>query len=360
MENLWKLDDIHSAFQAALEEVIRDRGDDKPDEATLAKIVREASADFVPKMSETIYADLDERAPEMLIERREIRRRFVERNVRRWQAGFDLLERMIVISEEIGQAVSNSLREDAVNDDNPLFEALITNHARAVVVAREILALMVAGFPDGALGRWRTLHEIAVESGFILKHGVDAARRYIWQEHVAAYQRAANYMEYHERANLSPYSAEELEEFKVQRDAVVAKDERFSKLYGWAAITLDKKQVNFFDIEEAAGLSHWRPRYKWATTNTHGGYGDHLSLARSESASPVLLSGESNSGMTDPGHMTAITLTTATFPVTQLAPTLDGEIFIQIMLRLSSETGKAFWHASGLDVRPTNPNPSAK
>lgn len=140
---------------------------------------------------------------------------------------------------------------------------------------------------------------------------------------------------------------------------MIAEDRRFKEQYGWAAIALNRDKVTFFDIEEAAGLSHWRPRYKWATINTHGGYGEHSALGRSESRQGVLLSGESNSGMADPGHMTAITLTSATFPITQLAPTIDGEIYIKIMLRLSSETGEAFLRASKMERNPHASEPSA-
>lgn len=186
MDDVWKLNDIHLAFEEALAEVIGGLKDNEPDEATLENIIQEVSDEFVASISDKIYADLNERAAEMLIERREMRRGFVERNIKRWKSGFDLLERMIVISEEIGQAVNNSLRQDAAANNDALFEALITNHARAIVVSREILALMVAGFPDGALGRWRTLHEIAVESAFLKKFGSAAAEGYILQEHVAA------------------------------------------------------------------------------------------------------------------------------------------------------------------------------
>ena len=37
-------------------------------------------------------------------------------------------------------------------------------HARACQIAREVLTLLYAGFAEGAMARWRALHELAVLS----------------------------------------------------------------------------------------------------------------------------------------------------------------------------------------------------
>lgn len=338
------LDEMHSVFQHALRKALIEHGDGEMDENQIEEIVVDAVTEVSEMMTDEVHRSLSDGSGKMLEERRDEARRFAERNLERWRQGFDLLERLIVISEDIGDAVNRKLRPEAARNNDALFEVLISNHSRAVVVSREILALMLAGYPDGALSPWRTLHEIAVESTFVKEAGREMAERYILQTDVVAHKRALNYMEYHARAGLDPMDPAKLDRIKARHDEIVATDPRFRHQYGWAAEALGKAQPTFFDLEEATGLDHWRPRYKWASLNTHGGYGQHLkSLGVSESKKQVLLVGPSNSGMTDPGQMTAISLTLATSPITQLVETIDGPVYLKVMSRTSDEVGEAFW-----------------
>jgi hypothetical protein len=79
--------------------------------------------------------------------------------------------------------------------------------------------------------------------------------------------------------------------------------------YGWASEALQNPRPSFAQLEKAVGLDHWRPRYRWASQHTHGGYRpSHAMLAMAETAEQVHLVGQSNSGFTDPIQMTAISL----------------------------------------------------
>lgn len=341
MRDKWHLDDYQKLFDA---EVVRIFTEKEKSEEEIFELLPDFYEGTLKQITETLYADFEMGALAMLREHRALRRGFVQRNFKRWRRGFELLERLIVISQETGSAINNALRPKAVQNGDAVFEAVISNHARAVQVSREILTLMMGGFPDGALGRWRTLHEIAVVSLFVSEHGQPIAERYILQDHVISWRRAKNYMEHHERANLGPIEKEVLLRLEANSKEIISRfGESMKEDYGWAAPALNKVRPTFADLEEATRLDHWRPRYKWATLNTHGSYRSLGSaLATCESEQPVLSVGESNSGMTDPAHMTAISLHAATFPVILLEPNLDRLAVAKIMERISDEIGDTF------------------
>jgi len=340
VRDVGNLNDYQSMIDGMIAEAIAKHGEDVVTSDLVDKVVNEA----LPDIANSLYDGLTRSAGKMLREHRSLRRGFVAQNMKRWREGFDLLEQLIVLSQETGEAINNALRPRAALADDALFEATISNHARAVQVARETLVLMVNGFPDGALGRWRTLHEIAVVTAFVSDAGQETAERYILHRRVAEYRRAKNYMEHHQRAQLDPYSAEEMDSLKAAHDAIVAKyGTEMKEDYGWASAALSKPRPAFYHLEEALGLDHWRPRYKWATANTHAPYRPwDATLATSENDKPVLLVGESNSGMTDPAHMTALSLAVATMPVIMLEPNVDRLIMAKIIQRLSKEIGETF------------------
>jgi hypothetical protein len=341
MNDAWRLDDYQQMLEAELAAALEKQGNSDLD---TNELVERTVRQLVPQVADLLGATLAKRSKGMLREHRTLRRGFLRRNFKRWRQGFDLLERLIVISQETGGAINDALRAKAAEENDALFEAVITSHARAVQVSREILTLMLAGFPDGAMGRWRTLHEIAVVSMFLSHAGRQTAERFILHNHVTSYKRAKNYMEHHERANLEPIEPEVMAQLKVAHDEVLLLDKRLQSDYGWAAEPLGKERPTFADLEAATDLDHWRPRYKWATINTHGAYRTMgTTLAACESEQPALLVGESNSGMTDPAHMTAISLNLATMPAIMLEPNLDRLAAATIMDRLSEEIGDTFW-----------------
>ena len=176
---------------------------------------------------------------------------------------------------------------------------------------------------------------------FIYHAGRDTAERDILHDHVTSYKRAKNYMEHHKRANLGPIEPEVMERLRAAHDEVIrTRGDNMKHDYGWAAPALNNPRPTFADLELATELDHWRPRYKWATTNTRGAYQTlNSTLATCEADQPVLAVGESNSGMTDPGHMTAISLNIATMPVMMLEPNLDRLAAFLVMQRLSDEIG---------------------
>ena len=98
---------------------------------------------------------------------------FRKRLTSSWGAGFSLLEMLITIATEAG----NNWKGPPQFPN--LAEAHRRLHARACQIANEIVTLLRHGYADGAMARWRTLHEIAIVMDFLCAHGDAAAKQYI-------------------------------------------------------------------------------------------------------------------------------------------------------------------------------------
>lgn len=91
-----------------------------------------------------------------------VRRGFRARLSDRWQRPLEGLAMMLTITREFSEMVGGRLETERTRSNKHLVTVLTRLHARACQVAAEVLALLREGFADGAMGRWRTLHEIAV------------------------------------------------------------------------------------------------------------------------------------------------------------------------------------------------------
>lgn len=106
---------------------------------------------------------------------------------------------------------------------------------------------------------------------------------------------------------LEPYADDELEA-AIQLKKVLSGGEND---FQWA-----RKYTGFKKIEklrEHVGLGKWSHNYKLASKNVHADFSEMRSLfAMSEAKQDGLLAGPSNSGLVEPAHMTAITLSQIT------------------------------------------------
>lgn len=239
-----------------------------------------------------------------------------------------------MLSEEVGSNLNSKRRPDAASSDDYQFEALTFLHARSLLVTREIMCLMQGGFPDGAMSRWRTLHELAVTGAFLQKNGQEVSHRYLASRFFASYRAARDAKQYAERANLEPFSDSEMEEMKRYCDHFAALfGNEMSNDYGWASpVFKGNPKPNFRMIEEAVELDHWRPRYRWASQHVHSPHRPtHALLGMSEAGQQVLLVGQSNSGMVDPIQMTAISPAISTSNLLMIHPTFDHIIAMKIL-----------------------------
>jgi hypothetical protein len=332
--------DFEKTFHEILEQALAKDGLSQQEFDAMPGLVLEA---FAPHAALAMLRELKKAAPKMLRERKQSDTGFEKRNYRRWKKPLDLLELLWNISEEVGGKFNQLERPAAVLAKDYQFEALVSLHARGLLIGREILCLLYGGFPDGALSRWRSLHEIAVMAVFLQRHDQEVSHRYLASFPFASLHAAEQLNSHSERAGMEPFSTQDLAEMKSRCDGFEA---RFGKEMhherGWASQVLNNPKPTFAQLEKTVGLDHWRPRYRWASQHTHGGYRPALaSLGTSESTQEVHLVGQSNSGFTDPLHMTAISLNLVTSSLLIIRPTVDNIIFLRIISDLSDNVGAA-------------------
>lgn len=336
-----KLKDIHDQFIQKFAETAQEQGlsDEK-----IGTAFEDAFGIAVSDFAESLFADLKDRSAEMLAEHRELEEGFKSRNIERWREGLSHLRSMIVVSQETGEAAISGMLENDDLKESPKLHAIITLHARALRISREIICLIENGFADGALARWRSLHEIAVISHFLFTAKEEIAERYLLSRAILSYKAARQYVEHQDKAGLQPFGEEELANLKVHSEHIIEKyGAEMKNEYGWAFGEIGIEKPTFYHIEKHCGLDHWRPRVKWASQEIHGGFvPSEVGLGVSENTESVHLVGQSNSGMADPGNCCAISLQIATASLLLIEPNLDRLAVIQVMDLFCDEIGAKF------------------
>ncbi len=312
--------------------------------------IEQAVPRIVDDLSPMILSRLKRDASILLRSNLKERKAFEKNLLKQWGKALSLLELFINIALEAGDDFNNEFRDNAVKENDFVFEVLTRLHARACQVASEILVLLKSGYADGAHARWRCLHEIAVISFFISSNDNDVAERYILHEAVESFKAAKCYQDYCKEIGYEPMTDEELNEIRLTNNNLIKKyGNGYKQEYGWAEIVLNKKRINFRDIEEYVGLEHLRPFYKMACHNIHANpKGVFFKLGLYPMESETLLAGPSNLGLADPGNGTALSLLQVTVCLLTSKSTIDGLIISEILRRLEGEVEQTFFeiHAS--------------
>jgi len=356
-----------NVFQAAFDRALVEAYERGAEEKAILAAVGPTFARTRATAKSILLRELRRTAPRMLREHRRSIAGFEKRNFTRWRKAFDRFEMLIVIVEELGQEHDQALRPEAVQSRDYKFEALAHLLPRAVLIAREMLHLLRGGYPDAALSRWRSLYEMSVIASFIGNNEPGIALRYLGSFDFRALRAAREYNAHAARANLKPYSVNEIAYLEARAVEVEREiGERLKKDYDWAfpAIssrfpTLKPDKVDFTHIEQSVGMDHWRPRLRIANQHIHAGYRPHQTLlGMSETQQPAALIGPSNSGFVDPFQMGAISLVHVASTFLLAHPNLDRIINIDILgdirdeiaeiaIRLERETLAA--HRKGLE-----------
>ncbi len=111
------------------------------------------------------------------------------------------------------------------------------------------------------------------------------------------------YQKTSEEMNTEPFTNDEMEDGKELKEFLSEGE----KTFHWA-----RKCTGFSKLEklrEVVGFSKWSSNYKLVSRNVHADFRQMDSLfAMEEASETLLLVGPSNSGLTLPAHMTAITM----------------------------------------------------
>jgi hypothetical protein len=243
------------------------------------------------------------------------RREFMKRLRFRWQDGIDQLWFFREVAIRIGADIHNLHGGEAARREDALYFAILRIHGRACLIMSEVIALLETGHPSGALGRWRSLHELAVIAKFLDINGQVCAKRFLDHHAITSAKQARAYQDFCDQLGYPPMKEDEITSIEGERDRLVQQySKSFDKDWGWADGYFSGP-LSFAGIEKAAKLDAWRPHYIWASSAVHGGSKGLLSdlgyLASGGSTSQIP-AGPSDYGLADPAILSAIALNSCT------------------------------------------------
>ena len=338
---------LHDIFVQQVIAEATANGDKEPNQDDLVERLSEFVPTFVESSAAIFLEQIKKDSKAGLRRQRRKRLGFESRLAKHWEQPLHLLELTIEIAQEVGTGVGDQVVSGEVSVDEHTFKALWAIHARACQTSRAILALLRSGFADDAHARWRSLHELAVVSNFIVEHGEAVAERYLLHDVVQQRKLARAYKEHENRARLEPLTQAEIDALEERCKVLLARfGKEFDEEYGWASSALGNKRPSLAEIERAVHLDHLRPYYRMASNNVHANsHGAFYKLGGFPRDSDILLAGPSNMGLADPGHGVALSLYQITAALVSTAPTLDSLTELAVLNLLQEETGAAFLQA---------------
>ena len=307
------------------------------DPSRFDEIASNTIKEMLPTLASEVIAQLRATAPAMLKHYRGEWGGFGRRIKRRWGKAIDQLEIVWATCWETGAKFNATHRPKAAQSSDYRFEALTHLHARGLLTAREIICLVEGGFPDGALSRWRTLHEIAVTAQFLKQEDVKISYRYLASFHHNARNAALQHNRHASRMNLEPFTPKELA--LLEKRVKEFGGPGGLKKYDWALPALPPGRPPTFEaVEFATKMHRWRPYYTWSSQPVHAAFRPARNSA-SESPKPILLAGPSDSGHVNPLQLTALSLASLHSALFSIDPTFDDLVAIKVVAELSKEVG---------------------
>jgi hypothetical protein len=270
---------------------------------------------------------------------------FVKNNRIKWDLGFKKLYSLREICLQAGMNFQQQFLKIEKYQTDELLGVLLRQHAHACRISSEIIHLLEGGYPDAAFARWRTLYEMVITCLIITKCGKDAAIDYIKHGLVKNSEGIEEHIKTSKAMGHETFTDEEAIYHQTLKHQITNGDSSWH----WA-----RKHTGYSKIEklrEFVGLDMWSHDYKLASRNIHSDYYEMSSLfAMRETEHDLLLCGQSNSGLTEPAHSTAIALAQITYLF--LCAYIEDEnsdldytestIFIKIIDNYVNQVGEAF------------------
>jgi Family of unknown function (DUF5677) len=200
----------------------------------------------------------------------------------RWEDAFDLYELFRAGSFALAQRAW-APEEASTRTDLERRVAVRLLFVRAYVTAGEILALVRTGFGNGAVARWRTMHEVEVLATLLAAAEDDTVRRYGDYLAYETWRTLETYERHHEELGWEPLPPEDMKEIS-ERGQDVRREYRGSlarSSYEWARRELadglpelkgGEINVELRHLEEHVGLTARRALYELANDAVHAGW----------------------------------------------------------------------------------------
>lgn len=283
-----------------------------------------------------VKADLDAQAAGYLKEDYRQIGLFQRRLFKAWRAPMLRLDAMLVCSLEISSEINEEYRRGEVVNPNQLNVATRL-HARAIHIAKEISHLLKGGYADGAMARWRSLHETVVIASFLSEGDEQLSVRFSDYQAVERLKAARIYVNHQDFLDFERISPEQIAKYEVEVDELCQKyGINFRKDYGWACEKfLNPKRITFRDIEESVKLHFLRVHYGFASKSVHSGIDSiGYKLGLSMSGEDILLAGPSNEGLIEPFQCASLSICQATAALIALAPDTYRDVGAEVLWQM--------------------------
>lgn len=262
-----------------------------------------------------------------------------------WGSALDSLELFINASREARDIFIEDYQqwdEKRIQDSSNRAAALERIHVRACRTASEILCLLRGGFADGAMARWRALHELSVIGMYLSEQPDSVSEMYLDHSVIEQAKSMDSYETHYETLGEEPIERKNADLLRQECNALITKyGPSFKGDYGWASCHRQKKRTTFADIEQSIQLNHWRPYYRLACQSIHAGSrGCFFSLG--SLSEDELASSQTLAGLTDPGQNCAISLLMASAALLTFESTIDQLIVAQILAKICSQVTQSF------------------
>lgn len=277
---------------------------------------------------------------EELAEYREAQAAFEQRLWERWRSAFDRYDWVLIQAHTAAVYMLRHYRQEAVAQRDTLFEAQTRLHARAYRTACEVRALLLSGNPDGALARWRSLHEIVVVMKFLERHGAETAQRFLDYDRVQTARSWDLYEQMPPAWQVLPVTTADATDVRAERDRVVQEyGPAFQNENGWACaalgLTKDRSRVTFAQLEKQVEMEAFRFYIHTASHHVHVNMKGLANDLRADLA-PTMRGFSAAAGTTLWG------LAECTRILANLRPTPDTEVLDHDLERAVRDASQAF------------------
>jgi hypothetical protein len=309
-----------------------------PSGSFIAKIVENVTVSSVNEISKDLVSSLYKDLSKMINYEEKCRKKDEKEIYKIWKTPIDLFEGLIKISSEAAEQHYTTIEQ--TTDDNNKFthEALIKLHGRAIHISNEILVLIKAGYADGAMARWRSLHELSVVALFLIDNNDNISKRYLDHVYVKNYKESVDYRKYYRKLNYAALGRKAI--FDINKDYKRVKNlygKDFNDDYGWIPKSILKNR-NFRSLENHVKLDILRPSYRMASNAVHSGAKGFWRLGLSEDLQEsLLLTGPSVYGLADPLQNSVMSLLHITLSVLNLSPDFNSVLNMKVMSGWSIE-----------------------
>lgn len=317
--------------------------------ANIAASIPDAVLSGLKATGEDIFKSLCERWHiEHLAQKYELEG-FQDRLEERWGEPLSYLRMTLTCCREIGANTSSRHAKSKSKRHKLRRWVLVRLHTRACQVTDEVICLLQNGFADGAMARWRTLHELSIVATIIADGDEDLAERYIAHDAVEVKRQADVYDQAQTELGHGHPTISKRDRASIDKNynrAIDRYGSEFAHPYGWAAKHLRQKKPTFKELQATANRAVMNSYYKLASFNVHAGARSLFFNLSSMGFSEPLIAGRSNAGLEEPGTRAAHTIVLITTLYANNTTDLKRLSELHGLIRLRDAVSPAFERAA--------------